>query len=204
MLEEEETRFNKMISRRSFLAISAAAAASMVIGGKRTGAYAAKMGPKKNYPTVIIGAGLGGLCCGAYLARIGIPVTVVEQLGRPGGYAYAFDRADGKFTFDVSLHGTAVRENAAARILDDLGVLRGMNLMELPEVYHLRTPQLSIAIPQRDPGRYIELLSRHFPSEKKGIKGFVKEVVSIAEEGDKLHRKGMCAEILFPFKSNML
>lgn len=48
-------------------------------------ALAAKMGPKKNYPVVVIGAGLGGLCCGAYLAKQGVPVTVVEQLHEKGG-----------------------------------------------------------------------------------------------------------------------
>lgn len=53
--------FNKLISRRSFLAISAMTAASLALDWKKISAYAAKMGPKKEYPTVIIGAGLGGL-----------------------------------------------------------------------------------------------------------------------------------------------
>lgn len=41
------------------------------------------MGPNEAYPTVVIGAGLGGLCCAAYLARQGIPVTVIEQHSAP-------------------------------------------------------------------------------------------------------------------------
>lgn len=191
---------NRTITRRSFLAISALTGVSFFIDGKRIGAYAAKMGPKSDYPTVIIGAGLGGLCCGAYLARHGIPVTVVEQLDRPGGYACSFDRTEGKFNFDVSLHGTAVKDNAAARILQDLGALDGVSLVELPEIYYLKTPGLSISIPQRDPEKYIQLLTEHFPSEKQGIRGFIREIIGIAEEGDRLHRKGMCSKFLFPFK----
>ena len=75
---------SKLISRRSFLAVSALTAASFALDRKRIAAYAAKMGPKSNYPTVIVGAGLGGLSCGAYLAKEGIPVTVVEQRDIPG------------------------------------------------------------------------------------------------------------------------
>ena len=89
----------KLISRRDFLAISAMTTSAFVLDWNRISAYAAKMGNMEDYPTVIIGAGLGGLCCGAYLAKQGIPVTIVEQHGIPGGYATAFDRAKGKYTF---------------------------------------------------------------------------------------------------------
>jgi len=114
------------VSRRSFVSITAMTALTMALDWRRINAYAAKMGPKKDYPTVVIGAGLGGLCCGAYLARQGIPVTLVEQPSIPGGYATAFDR--GRFTFEVSLHGTSINNNATARILDNVGVLKKLQL----------------------------------------------------------------------------
>lgn len=193
--------FNKLISRRSFLAISAMTAASLALDWKKISAYAAKMGPKKEYPTVIIGAGLGGLCCGAYLAKQGIPVTVVEQHDIPGGYATSFDRAGGKFTFEVSLHGTSINNNAPARILKDVGVLDRLQLVELPEVYHVKTPELDISVPQRDPEAYIHLLAKHFPGEKDEIRGFVQEMVGIAEEADRLHqKKGKFFKLLFPIQ----
>ncbi len=47
---------------------------------------------------VIIGAGLGGLCCGAMLARYGYRVTVCEAHVIPGGVAHTFE-VDG-FHFD--------------------------------------------------------------------------------------------------------
>jgi all-trans-retinol 13,14-reductase len=190
----------KSISRRSFLTFSAITAASFVLEKKAIGAYAAKIHPKSDYPAVIIGAGLGGLCCGALLAKQGIPVTIVELGNRPGGYACTFDRAGGKFTFDVPLHGTPVKDNTAARILEDLGVLQRLTLVQLPEVYVLNTPNISISLPQRDPGQYISILTSHFPSEKEGIKGFVEEIVGIAKEGDKLHQKGMGSKLFFPIK----
>ncbi len=167
---------------------------------KRIAAYAASMGPKSDYPTVIIGAGLGGLCCGAYLAKQGIPVTVVEQHNLPGGYATSFDRVNGKFTFEVSLHGTSVNNNATARILKDLGVLKRLQLVQLPEVYRLKTPELDICILQKDPEAYVRLLAQHFPAEAKGIQGFVKEMIGIAEEVDSYHKKGKLFKLIFPLK----
>lgn len=176
------------------------AAALAILDWNSVAAYAAGMGPKDDYPTVIIGSGLGGLCCGAYLAKQGIPVTVIEQRDVAGGYACSFDRHDGRFTFDVSLHGMAANNNAAARILDDLGVLNRLELVELSEIYHLVTPALGISLPQRNPDAYAELVGAFFPSEKEGIRKFIKEVVAVSEEADQLHRNGMPPEIFFPIK----
>ena len=193
--------FNKLISRRAFLTISAMTAASLALDWKKISAYAAKMGPKNDYPTVIIGAGLGGLCCGAYLVKQGVPVTVIEQHNIPGGYATSFDRAGGKFTFEVSLHGTSVNNNATARILKDLGVLNRLQLAELPEVYRLRTPDMDISVPQKDPEAYIRLLTKHFPAEKDEIRRFVQQMLGLAEEVDKLHeKKGKFFKPLFPIQ----
>ena len=192
---------NKPVSRRSFLTVSAMTAATLALDWGRISAYAAKMGPKSEYPTVVIGAGLGGLVCGAYLAKQGIPVTVVEQHGIPGGYATSFERAGGKFNFEVSLHGTSIHNNGAARILSEIGVLDKIQLVELPEVYRLKTPKLDISIPQRDPEAYIALLTRHFPAEATGIRGFVEEMIAIADEVDALSRKkGKFFKLIFPLQ----
>jgi all-trans-retinol 13,14-reductase len=192
---------NQKISRRSFMTVSAMTAMALALDWKKISAYAAKMGNKKDYPVVIIGAGLGGLCCGAYLARQGIPVTVVEQHSIPGGYATAFDRAGGKYTFEVSLHGTSINHNATARILQNLGVLDRLDLVRLPEVYRLKAQALDISVPQEDPEGYIHLLTQHFPGEAQGIRSFVNEMVGISEESNRLHEKGgKFFKLLFPLQ----
>jgi all-trans-retinol 13,14-reductase len=199
-----KTMLSKKISRRSFITVSALTAAVFALDWKRISAYAAKMGPKEAYPTVIIGAGLGGLCCGAYLAKQGIPVTVVEQHTVPGGYATSFDRAGGEFTFEVSLHGTSIHNNAPARILQDLGILDKLQLVTLPEVYRLKTPQLDISVPQKDPEAYIRLLATHFPDDAEGIRGFVHEMIGIAEETEDFNKKRRMYKgifkLLFPLR----
>ncbi len=40
---------------------------------------------------VVIGSGIGGLCCAALLARYGYAVTVLESHYLPGGAAHSFD-----------------------------------------------------------------------------------------------------------------
>ena len=153
------------------------------------------MSTDQNHSAVVIGAGLGGLSCGAHLAKHGVTVTIVEQGFRPGGYARSFAREDGRFDFELSLHGTSINDNTAARILDDLGVLDKIELVELPEVYRLKTPELDIVVPQRDPEAYIDVLAEHFPDEADGIRGFVHLMVEVADEGDRFGRLHATEEV---------
>jgi phytoene dehydrogenase-like protein len=53
---------------------------------------------------VVIGSGIGGLCCGALLARYGFEVTVCESHSIPGGAAHGFDRNGFKFDSGPSLY----------------------------------------------------------------------------------------------------
>ena len=162
------------MSRRSFLALSAVTTASLVLDWSKINALAAGMGNKANYPVVVIGAGLGGLSAAAYLAKFGVPVTLVEQHTIPGGYATAFERGD--FTFDVSLHQISVNNNSTAAILKELGVLDTLQFVPLPG--------------QQDGEQFAESLCRQFPSEKDGIKGFVQEIAGIWNEVSDFAKKG--------------
>nr|WP_256995695.1 FAD-dependent oxidoreductase [Halomicronema hongdechloris] len=47
---------------------------------------------------LVIGSGIGGLCCAALLAKYGFRVTVCESHSIPGGAAHGFQRQG--FTFD--------------------------------------------------------------------------------------------------------
>ncbi|WP_017301038.1 phytoene desaturase family protein [Nodosilinea nodulosa] len=73
---------------------------------------------------IVIGSGIGGLCCGALLARYGYRVTVCESHTIAGGAAHGFER--GGYTFDSgpSLYsGMSYRgsTNPLRHVLDAVG-----------------------------------------------------------------------------------
>ena len=177
------------LSRRSFIAAAGASVAAMALDARRMKAYAAGMGPKSDYPVVVIGAGLGGLTCAAYLAREGVPVKVVEQHAVPGGYATSFQRGRGKYSFEVSLHGTSIHNNQPAAILQNLGVLDKLELVRLPDTYRIKTPSGDVVVPQSDPEVFIKNLSQRFPRESEGIRSFVTEMLTVHAEGEAYARK---------------
>ena len=53
------------------------------------------------WDAVVIGSGIGGLCCAGALAARGRKVLVLEQGASPGGYLTSFRRGD--FTFDSAV-----------------------------------------------------------------------------------------------------
>ena len=52
---------------------------------------------------LVIGSGIGGLCCAALAARAGHDVLVLEQHRQPGGAAHGFERAGYRFESGPSL-----------------------------------------------------------------------------------------------------
>lgn len=179
--------------------MSSLAAASLTLDLKKVAACARRVRPAHEYKTVIVGAGLGGLVCGAYLARQGLPVTVIEQHDRPGGYATAFERDGGNYRFEVSLHTTAINDNYTERTLENLGVRDKITLVAPKHEYCIKKPDLELCVPQQDPEAYIQILSEKFPDQADGIRGFVREMVGVAEEVEALSRKGMPFKLFFPF-----
>jgi len=62
------------------------------------------------YDVIIIGAGMGGLSVGAFLAREGKKVLVLEKHDKPGGYLTSFTREN--YTFDCGIfHLNEMGEN---------------------------------------------------------------------------------------------
>lgn len=73
---------------------------------------------------VVIGSGIGGLSCGALLARYGFEVTVCESHSIPGGAAHAFDRNGFKFDSGPSLYSGlsySPSPNPLRQVLDAIG-----------------------------------------------------------------------------------
>ncbi|MBA7594366.1 4,4'-diapolycopene oxygenase [subsurface metagenome] len=59
------------------------------------------MAADTKYDVIIIGAGMGGLSAGAFLAREGKTVLILEKQNKPGGYVTSFTRRG--YTFDSAI-----------------------------------------------------------------------------------------------------
>ncbi len=73
---------------------------------------------------IIIGSGIGGLCCASLLAHYGFEVTVCESHSIPGGAAHSFERNGFKFDSGPSLYSGlsySPSPNPLKQVLDIIG-----------------------------------------------------------------------------------
>ncbi|MBC7326463.1 MAG: NAD(P)/FAD-dependent oxidoreductase [Moorella sp. (in: Bacteria)] len=132
-----------------------------------------------DYDVIIVGAGIGGLSCGALLARRGLRVLVIEQHHKIGGYCTSFQRKG--FVFDGGVEAiSGLGEKGPVRCL-----FRELGLD--PEEFFIRTREEYIIgdrrlkIPERAED-LVELLKREFPDEEQNIPRFFREAEKVYRE----------------------
>jgi len=126
-------------------------------------------GKEREYDALIVGSGIGGLTCGALLAREGYRVAVFEQHYLPGGYCSSFRRKG--FTFNTGVEDVSgLWEKGPVRyLLDDLG-LRQEDLFRRNTSRFIFKGQNIDAPP--DLKGLIALLQEMFPAEARRIVDF--------------------------------
>lgn len=128
------------------------------------------------YDVIILGAGIGGLICGAFLAKNGKKTLIIEQHYLPGGYCTSFKRKG--FTFDAAVHhiGGCGTWSIVGRCLKELGI--DIKFVQLDPMDSLNFPTFSVDIPA-DLDDYVALLQNSFASERDNISAFFKEFVGL-------------------------
>ncbi len=93
------------------------------------------------FDAIIIGAGLGGLCCAAALSKEGFNVCLLEQAPSPGGLLCSFSK-EGSI-LDVGIHyvGWLYPGQPTARYLSYLGIYDHLSMASFPveafDIVHL-------------------------------------------------------------------
>jgi all-trans-retinol 13,14-reductase len=143
-----------------------------------------------DYDVVVIGSGLGGLSCAAAFARQGFRPLVVEQHGKPGGYATAFARPGG-YVFDVSLHSTTVSaRDGVYNLIAGFPEITEVEFLPHPTLLREIYPYHDLRVAQRDPAAYVSQLTGLFPDEREGIAGLFEDMAALASEVGRLSSTG--------------
>jgi prolycopene isomerase len=124
----------------------------------------------KDCDVIIIGGGIGGLVCGAYLAKSGLKVLLFERHSAVGGYCSSFER-DG-VTYDVGAHCIGGVKNGIMRtICDELHLKELVKLHQFYIADKIRLSDDEICI-KSNPDETINDLMCQFKNESKNIEKF--------------------------------
>jgi len=119
---------------------------------------------------VIVGAGIGRLCCGARLARAGNRVLILEKNPHVGGTSYIFER--GQYSFPMGPLAFSFPSKVKA-FLKEAGVQAEIQFTR--NDFQLLTPFMDLVYSQ--PLRQLgEELVKMFPQESAGINAFTAEM----------------------------
>lgn len=134
----------------------------------------------------IIGSGLGGLVCGALLAKSGVKIRVLERHMITGGYANSYIRRVHEIAepaeYEQSLHlmgGLGKRETLRS-VMSEIGVLERMEFIRAKSLYGMIYPNDKISVATYED--YIHQLKIRFPDDIKGIQALFKEFIQLHQE----------------------
>ncbi|MFA6142329.1 MAG: NAD(P)/FAD-dependent oxidoreductase [Candidatus Omnitrophota bacterium] len=135
------------------------------------------MGIGNKYDVIVVGAGIGGLVCGAYLAKSGLKILIIEQNDKAGGCCVSFKRKG--FRFDAGAHilGSCNTHGVLFNILKKLGVEQKFARIDPVERFFFGDDEYIVPA---ELDEYIAYLQRVFPHEKANIDPFFAELVRIS------------------------
>ena len=135
----------------------------------------------KKYDVVIIGAGIGGLVCGCYLAKAGLKVLICEQHSIPGGYCTSFSRKG--YRFDSAVHYMGgINRGSFKGILNELGLENDIRFIQNDPTDKIILKNSTTYI-RANPHDTIKEFKKSFPHESVNIVNFFEFLIIILSVG---------------------
>lgn len=120
-----------------------------------------------DFDAVIIGSGIGGLTCGAFLARAGMKVAVLERHYTIGGYAHSFKR--GGFRFESGIHSVPLAPDGFIfHLLRLLGVDSTIEAVSHEAMYSYTAGGRGYRVPAQIDSLRMQLVDS-FPSQRVNL-----------------------------------
>lgn len=131
---------------------------------------------------IIIGSGLGGLCCGYILSKKGYKVTILEKNTQIGGCLQTFTRDGVRFETGMHYIGSMAEGQIQNRFFKYFDLLDKVPLSQLDnngyDVISLAGKRFPLANGEEN---FVDRLSRFFPEEKDNLKYYCEYLSRITD-----------------------
>lgn len=139
------------------------------------------------YDVVVIGGGMGGLSCGAWLAHHGMKVALIEQNSQVGGFCSSYKRNGFNFTLAASEVTGTTENGLITRTIKALGIEDAIEFIPLEQGYHVHFPDFNYYIysgggDARE--RFMDQFIQLFPGEADGIRRFFDILVTLNDQAN--------------------
>lgn len=134
---------------------------------------------------IVVGGGLGGLFSGAFMAKNGYKVTVLEKNAIIGGGLQCFRRNGKSYETGMHVMGGFEPGGNLTKICRYLGIDQMLDIDHLPldctDLLYYRKTRTGFRIKSGKEG-FIEGLAQYFPEERENIRRYVDKLYSLTDE----------------------
>lgn len=139
---------------------------------------------------LIIGGGLGGLFCGAILAKEGLQVTILEKNATVGGGLQSFTRFGEVFDTGMHVVGGLQEGGNIRRLCHWLGIWDKVHVRAIPSectdrLYFAEDKQYYDVASSKD--GFVASLSKYFPRQRDNLRDYVEAIYRIVDEMELFH-----------------